>query len=380
MMKLSGLLALLIESSERQGSHYSDFAVLSNGEIRGRRCAVRWERLFLEGAPIQTTLEHVAAFANLIFQGVEEARTGVALGKNGWEVTFDQQGNLNPSFGLVSPLSGQHYRVRCSFNKMDRGSEAALFVRVLQSPQELEALGLPQQVDSVTRHVNPGLLVVTGPTGSGKSSTIASVVKAILQRFPANIVMIEDPIEHVFTDNTEGFLVQRELLVDCPSFQRGVKDAMRMSPDVIVVGECRDPETLRAALRAAESGHYVITSLHAPTTLGALRKMAAYLDGPGESASLAGALVGVIAQRLMYSENLSRNVLIYELLDGRNDAVVNALSKGEGLHGTDAQAVIKALKEGRTAWMSPFSRSAQHWLDKKVLPENALRFLLKDPV
>ncbi|MEO8383463.1 MAG: PilT/PilU family type 4a pilus ATPase [Acidobacteriota bacterium] len=143
---------------------------------------------------------------------------------------------------------------------MQRGTVGAVFRRIPIQVQSIDALELPGAVGELTR-LPDGLVLVTGPTGSGKSTTLAAMVVEICENAPLHIVTIEDPIEFLFQDKV-GAISQREVGTDTPTFKEALRNAMRQDPDVIMVGEMRDVETIQTVLTAAETGHLVLSTLH----------------------------------------------------------------------------------------------------------------------
>ena len=208
------------------------------------------------------------------------------------------------------------------------GEAIGLVLRPLRSiPKDLQTLGLPIQSSTMLKSATSGLIVVTGPTGSGKSTTLAAMVNEINVTKRANILTIEDPVEFVH-ERVKSIINQRELGIDVASYEAGVKDALRFVPDVILLGEIRDAATMQAALRAAESGHLVLTTTHAPNTTSAIRKMFSYLDnGQADTQALAASLVGVIAQALVRDiSSPGKNHLAYETLNCRDPGVSDVLT------------------------------------------------------
>lgn len=143
---------------------------------------------------------------------------------------------------------------------MQRGTVAAVFRRVPIQIQGIDELELPSAIRELT-DIPDGLVLVTGPTGSGKSTTLAAMIFEIASREPLHIVTIEDPIEFLFMDRIAA-VSQREVGTDTPTFQDALRNAMRQDPDVIMVGEMRDRETMHTVLTAAETGHLVFSTLH----------------------------------------------------------------------------------------------------------------------
>jgi twitching motility protein PilT len=181
-----------------------------------------------------------------------------------------------------------------------RGAIGLVFRRVTVGAVPLEDLGLPDAVTQLALQPR-GLVLVTGPTGSGKTTTLASMVDLINRQREVHIVTIEDPIEVLHEDKV-GMVNQREVRVDTGDFSMALRAALRQDPDVILVGEMRDQETVKAAITAAETGHFVMSTLH---TIDAQETIARIIDffPPHEQKqvrlSLAGALRGIVCQRLV---------------------------------------------------------------------------------
>lgn len=164
----------------------------------------------------------------------------------------------------------------------------------------LEKLHLPAAMHQFADY-NNGLVLVTGPTGSGKSSTLASFIESINLKYQKHIVVLEDPVEFVFTDK-KCKVTQRQIGIDTPSFSDGIKYALRQDPDVILVGEIRDKETLDSTLKAAETGHLVFATLHtndAVQTIYRIINMYEPEDRDTVRHQLAQSLRGTIAQKLV---------------------------------------------------------------------------------
>ncbi len=143
---------------------------------------------------------------------------------------------------------------------MQRGTLAATFRRIPIQILDLDALNLPEVLAELC-DLPMGLVLVTGPTGSGKSTTLASLINRIAKRRSAHVITIEDPIEFLFTDDVAS-VSQREVGTDTPAFREALRNAVRQDPDIIMVGEMRDPETIGTVITAAETGHLVFSTLH----------------------------------------------------------------------------------------------------------------------
>ncbi len=164
----------------------------------------------------------------------------------------------------------------------------------------LKELGIPETVGSFT-DLTHGLILVTGPTGSGKSTTLASMIQMINEKRRCHIITLEDPIEYLYK-NKKAIIGQREIGIDTTSFSKGLRASLRQDPDVILVGEMRDIETIEIALLAAETGHLVLSTLH---TLGAAKTVDRIIDSfPNNTkdqikVQLASVIQGVISQQLL---------------------------------------------------------------------------------
>jgi len=179
----------------------------------------------------------------------------------------------------------------------------------------LDEIGLPPAVEGLL-HLPRGLILVTGPTGSGKTTTLASMIEVINATTPGHIMTIEDPIEY-FHPHKLGIVNQREVGVDVPSFAEGLRRALRQDPDIILVGEMRDLETMETAITAAETGHLVFSTLH---TTGAARTVDRIIDAFPEDrqeqirVQLSTNLKAVISQLLIPRQNGQGRVAAFELM------------------------------------------------------------------
>jgi twitching motility protein PilT len=181
--------------------------------------------------------------------------------------------------------------------------------------RERDELGLPEKLDEIARRTS-GLLLITGPTGSGKTTTLNYLVDLINRERRCKIVTIEDPIEYVH-ENKRAIVVQQEVLTDTHSFSSALIHVLRQDPDVIAVGEMREHEAISTALTAAETGHLVIATLHAPSAALAIERIVAVYEGNQQRQivqQLSSSLIGIIGQDLLPSADRSQRVLAYELL------------------------------------------------------------------
>ena len=177
----------------------------------------------------------------------------------------------------------------------------ALVLRLISyNIRQVTELNLPTVIQSFA-DLNNGIVLVTGPTGSGKSTTLASIIEHINMKYPKHIITVEDPIEYLFS-NKLSIISQRQVEIDTMSFNDGIKYALRQDPDVILIGEIRDRETATAALKAAETGHLVLASLHtndAIQTINRIINMFEPQDRDLIREQVANTIRGVVAQKLV---------------------------------------------------------------------------------
>jgi twitching motility protein PilT len=232
---------------------------------------------------------------------------------------FEQEWEL--CISLLHSVAG---RVRVTFYR--RNGHPELSLRFCgEKVATRETLGLPEKIDDLARRPN-GLVLITGPTGAGKTTTLNYLVDLINSERRCKIVTIEDPIEFVH-NNKRAIVVQQEVLTDVRSFNRALIHVLRQDPDVIVVGEMRDHEAIATALTAAETGHLVLATMHSPNVSHALERIVGVFDGNAQRQivlQLSNALQGIISQDLLPAADRTRRVLAYELLVA-NGAVRNLI-------------------------------------------------------
>ncbi|MBX5465640.1 MAG: type IV pilus twitching motility protein PilT [Clostridia bacterium] len=210
-----------------------------------------------------------------------------------------------------------------------RGSLAAALRLIPMHVPPLESLGLPASVDAFCE-LAQGLVLVTGPTGHGKSTTLAAMVDRINHSRRAHVVTLEDPIEYLHRHD-RSLVDQREIGLDAPSFAAGLRAALREDPDVIMVGEMRDLETIAIALTAAETGHLVLATLHTPSAPLAVDRIVDVFPAEQQNqvrVQLAGVLEGIVAQRLVPSSDGRRRYPVAEVLVATH-AVRNLIREGK---------------------------------------------------
>lgn len=184
------------------------------------------------------------------------------------------------------------------------GKSAIVIRNIPYSIKTIEELNLPISVEQFA-NFNNGLVLVTGPTGSGKSTTLASLLDYISANYQKHIITVEDPIEFIFT-NKKSIVSQRQVGIDTISFPDGVKYAMRQDPDVILIGEIRDRETAESALKASETGHLVFATLHTNDAVQTVNRIINLFDPSDRQhirSQLASILRGTLSQKLVANKN-----------------------------------------------------------------------------
>lgn len=262
-------------------------------------------------------------------------------------------------------------RFRCNVFRQ-RGSVGIAVRRVVTGSPSFEALGLPQVVRKLAEEPR-GMILVTGITGSGKTTTTGAMLAHINESMNRHIITIEDPIEILHPDR-ESIINQREIGLDTTDFAQALKRAMRQDPDVIFIGEMRDQETVHAALTAAETGHLVISTLHTLDATETVNRIIEFFPPHQQKQarlSLAGTLKGIVSQRLMLRKDGRGRVPAVEMLvmTGRIfDLIVNpeqthlirdVIAEGEfyGMQTFD-QSLLNLFKNGLVGLEEALSASS----------------------
>jgi twitching motility protein PilT len=259
-------------------------------------------------------------------------------------------------FSIASPEIG-----RCRVNvHYQRDSLAAAIRFVRDAVPNFEDLGLPEVVADFAR-LPRGLVLITGGTGSGKSTTMAAMIQEINKTTAAHIITLEDPIEYAF-QNRQCVIEQREIGSDSPGFVNALRHIVRQKPDIIMIGEMRDLETIRTAVTAAETGHLVLASLHTISAAQTVERMVDVFEPaqqPQIRIQLAGALRAIVCQSLLPAADGESVVVAVEVLVN-HPAIARAIRDGEThlIHGmvetganrgmqTLDQTLAKLVQSGR---------------------------------
>ncbi len=296
---------------------------------------------------LETVLDRVFApeeCANVLNELVSEEDWDKFINKRDLDFAYETPGGV---------------RVRACFTMTDAGVGAA-FRLIPHAVRTADELGLPDVLTRLSM-VRRGLVLVTGATGSGKSTTLAAMIDHINTRSSRHVILLEDPIEFVH-DDKQSFIVQREVGIHASSYAQAVSAAMREDPDVIMVGELRDRETMEQVLAAVEMGFLVIGTLHtgsAPKAIGRVLDMFEPAQRPSARLTLAAGLRGVVAQQLLRRSDGRGMVAVQEVLINTH-AVANMIRAGESgkLHSvmqtgqgagmqTMDQALMSALLAGQ---------------------------------
>jgi len=265
---------------------------------------------------------------------------------------------------------------------VQKGAVEAAFRAISDKIPPLDSLGLPPILKDLSRKPN-GLILLTGPTGVGKSTTLAAMVDLINQERKCLIISVEDPIEYLHT-NKNSIIKQREVGYDTWSFAAALKHVLRQDPDVLMVGEMRDLETVSTAITAAETGHLVLSSLHTPDAAQTVDRLIDVFP-PGQQkqimTQLSGCLQGVIAQFLLPMKSGPGRVPATEVMIGtagirnvirehKTHQILTQIQTGAqaGMHSMD-QSLKRLILENKVSFKEAI-RQAKNLEEFKDIPEN----------
>ncbi len=271
-------------------------------------------------------------------------------------------------------------RFRCNYLQQQNGL-AAVFRLIPTEIMSLEALGVPDIVKEFG-HMRSGLVLVTGPTGSGKSTTLAALLDYINTNFSRHIITVEEPIEFVHR-NKKSILTQREVPIQTPSFADGLRAALREDSDIVLVGEMRDLETISLALTAAETGLLVFGTLHTNNARKTVDRIIDVFPANQQAqvrTMLAASLRGVVAQLLCKRVDKPGRVAVHEIMfatpavsaiirEGATQKLYDVITggKGEGMQFMD-ESIWTKLREGLISPEEAYMKSIDKTRFKKFLP------------
>ncbi len=277
---------------------------------------------------------------------------------------FEENKELDLSFGIRG-LS----RFRSNIF-IQKGAVAGAFRTIPYRIPDMKELGLPEIVADLTEKPR-GLVLVTGPTGSGKSTTLAAMIDLINRSFSGHILTIEDPIEYLHR-HRRGLVNQREIGTDTKSFTKALKYVLRQDPDVVLIGEMRDQETMEAALNVSETGHMVFATLHTNSAVQTINRIIDVFppyQQPQVRAQLSYVLEGVLCQQLLPRKGRSGRVLAAEVMvpnvairnmirDEKVHMIYNAMQAGQSKSGmkTMNQCLLDLFLENKIDYEMVFRR------------------------
>ncbi len=256
---------------------------------------------------------------------------------------------------------------------IDSDGPAVAFRNIPSEIPTLQGLGLPETLKWFTQK-SKGLVVVTGPTGSGKSTTLAAMLNEINSSRRVHIITVEDPIEFVHPTKL-GLITQREVGLHTHSFPDAIRAALREDPDVILVGEMRDLDTISAAITLAETGHLVLATLHtqdAPQTIDRMIDIFPPNQQSQVRAQLSTTLLGVVAQRLIPRADGSGRVMALEILV-RNDAITNCIKEG------NTHQIYSMMQIGKEDGMITLDASLAELYKAGLISEHDMLLRAHDP-
>jgi twitching motility protein PilT len=321
-------------------------------------------RLFGKISPVHDKALNADEVKNLIYGFLSDSQ----------KVIFEKHLDLDTSY--INDLG----RFRVNIHQ-EKGQLGAAFRFISTKIQSVEELGLPQAAKELAKKPN-GLILVTGPTGSGKSTTLATIIELINTTRKCMIISLEDPIEYLY-QSKKSIIRQREIGFDCHSFIEGLKHTLRQDVDVILVGEIRDLDSISVALTAAETGHLVLTTLHTTDAISTINRIVDVFPAgqqPQIRMQLAEVLRGVIAQVLLPRKDQEGLVVATEVLiqtpavsniirQGNTEQLRNTLQSGAqfGMHTMDS-SLINLQKAG----IISFEEAEVYIKDRTQLVKNTL--------
>ena len=274
---------------------------------------------------------------------------------------FIQTGSSDIGFAIPSKM-----RFRVNIFKQ-RGSISVVMRVIPTNVPTVESLGLPQQISDIS-NIKNGIVLLTGPTGSGKSSTLAAIIDRINTDYSYHIVTIEDPIEFLHS-HKKSTINQRELGTDTPAFALGLRAALRQAPKVILVGEMRDMETTEIALEASETGHLVLSTLHTTDASKTVNRIIGIYPKSEEHVirtRLAQSFRYIISQRLLPRADGNGRIAAVEILKA-TPRTREYIENGE----TEGKTLLEAMNDGELEGMQHFDQTIERMIRSEVITQEA---------
>jgi len=319
--------------------------------------------IFSPGRPPQVEISgklvaiKVGNLAVLSEADTERIATDILAGNQNALQTLGTQGACDLSYSLPGK---SRFRVNIF---MQRGSRAIVMRVIAGETPTFEKLNLPAQLKNIASLKN-GIVLVTGPTGSGKSSTLAAIIDLINETHAYHIVTIEDPIEFIHR-HKKSTIHQRELHSDTPSFSLALRAALRQAPKVILVGEMRDRETIEIALEAAETGHLVFSTLHTIDASKTVERIVGVFPNSEQQlirSRLAASFRWIVSQRLVPRKEAPGRVAVVEILRS-NQRTREYMEKGE----REGRSLVDAIRDGNLDGMQCFDAELEGLVRKGAI-------------
>lgn len=311
---------------------------------------------------IHGDLQQVSVFPKLMAFDTEVIAKQIVGDRLWWKLVKEGELDMSYSVPAISRFRVNIYKQRSSYS---------IAIRVIPfAVPSIEELGMPFIINQFAQE-SKGLVLITGPTGSGKSTTLASMIQYMNKNMKRHIITLEDPVEYLHTHNS-CIIEQREIGKDTKNFSTGLRASLRQDPDVILVGELRDLETISTALTAAETGHLVLATVHtssAPSTVERVIDVFPDTQQNQIRLQLASCLVGIISQRLIPRKDGNGRVVATEVL--LNNTAVSNLIRTEKVH-----QIINVLQTGRHLGMHTMQSSVQELVKSGVISSEVSSLLL----
>jgi twitching motility protein PilT len=316
------------------------------------------------GAPILFRIDGLLIPQSDVVVTAEQATqlTKSALGEVNWK-RFEKERELDASYQLKD---GTRLRVNCAFER----NNPTLAARIIPTKiPDLETLGLENLAPLLCNH-HEGLVLFTGATGSGKSTSLASLIHNIQTQRPINLITLEDPIEFLFPQ-VQGCVRQRAYGEDFHSFAEGLKHVLRQDPDVVMVGEMRDPETISSALTLAETGHLIFATLHTPNTTQTVDRIIDVFPAhqqPQVRSQLSMSLKAIVAQRLVPHSQGGRVAL--------REVLFNTPAVSNIIRDNRPQELKSVLQTNEDIGMVSFEKNAKQMMDAQIITKEVYDVVL----